>query len=411
MAGALAIAGRGCRKRLTLLPQHCPGHAGCTAGRDRVPQPLQRGVDRARRIALADRSRRWKSTASGCRRSRRWPSSPATTCLGRLRTEAILFTLLIAGRSAFWLVLPISALIVTVPGIIVVSYRQTIRGYPGGGGSYIVARENLGVMAGVIAAGALLTDYVLTVSVSVAAGVAAVTSAFPGLIGGAQVPVAALLIAAVTLVNLRGVRDSATIFAVPTYVFLAAAGAHRRRPGAGCPGRRPARNRPQPDHGRRGADQPAADAHLRRRVQCDHGGGGGLHGVPAFRTPEAQRPDHADGDGVPARRPVPWHQPPRADCLGAAPGRARDDRVAAGSSDVRNRTGLLCAPAVHHGNPRCWRPTPRSRTSRACRHCLRAMGSCPLALQVVAMPCIHTGIIALAILAIAVLAAFGGRVA
>ena len=184
--------------------------------------PLQRGVDRARRIALG------RPLATLEEHGERLSKVKALAVFSSdnlssvaYATEAILFTLLTAGRSAFWLVLPISALIVTVSGIIVVSYRQTIRGYPGGGGSYIVARENLGVMAGVIAAGALLTDYVLTVSVSVAAGVAAVTSAFPGLIGGAQVPVAALLIAAVTLVNLRGVRDSATIFAVPTYVFLA----------------------------------------------------------------------------------------------------------------------------------------------------------------------------------------------
>ncbi len=184
--------------------------------------PLQRGLDRARRIALG------RPLATREEHGERLSKIKALAVFSSdnlssvaYATEAILFTLLIAGRSSFWLALPISALIVTVLGIIVVSYRQTIRGYPGGGGSYIVARENLGVMAGVIAAGALLTDYVLTVSVSVAAGVAAVTSAFPGLIGDAQVPVASLLIAAVTLVNLRGVRDSATIFAVPTYVFLA----------------------------------------------------------------------------------------------------------------------------------------------------------------------------------------------
>ena len=84
------------------------------------------------------------------------------------------------GTAAFWLTLPISIVIVAILGIIVVSYRQTIRAYPNGGGSYIVAKENLGVTAGLVAAGALLVDYVLTVSVSVAAGVAAITSAFPG---------------------------------------------------------------------------------------------------------------------------------------------------------------------------------------------------------------------------------------
>ena len=135
-------------------------------------------------------------------------------------TEAILFTLLAVGTGAFWLTVPISALIVAVLGIIVVSYRQTIRAYPNGGGSYIVARENLGTPAGLVAAAALLTDYVLTVSVSVAAGVAAITSAFPGTLDGVRVEIAAVSILLVMLINLRGVRESGTIFAIPTYVFV-----------------------------------------------------------------------------------------------------------------------------------------------------------------------------------------------
>ncbi len=135
-------------------------------------------------------------------------------------TEAILFTLLAAGTGVFGLALPISALIVAVLAIIVVSYRQTIRAYPNGGGSYVVARENLGVRAGLIAAAALLTDYVLTVAVSVAAGIAAITSAFPGALEGWRVELAAVAIIGVMLVNLRGVRESGTIFAIPTYVFV-----------------------------------------------------------------------------------------------------------------------------------------------------------------------------------------------
>src|SRR6478736_368579 len=119
-------------------------------------------------------------------------------------TEAIMFTLLAAGTAAFWLTIPISIAIVTILGIIVISYRQTIRAYPNGGGSYIVARENLGQLAGLVAAAALLVDYVLTVSVSVAAGVAAITSAFPGLSADIRVPVATACILAVMLVNMRG---------------------------------------------------------------------------------------------------------------------------------------------------------------------------------------------------------------
>ena len=135
-------------------------------------------------------------------------------------SELIMFTLLAAGSSAFWLVMPISILIVTIFGIIVVSYRQTIRAYPSGGGSYIVAKENLGTGPALLAAAALLTDYVLTVSVSVAAGVLAITSAFPEL-EWLRVPLGIVAILFVMLINLRGLRESGTLFAAPTYLFLA----------------------------------------------------------------------------------------------------------------------------------------------------------------------------------------------
>jgi amino acid transporter len=135
-------------------------------------------------------------------------------------TEAILFTLLAAGTQHFWLSIPISLLIVAVLGVIVVSYRQTIGAYPGGGGSYIVAGRNLGRHAGLVAAAALLVDYVLTVSVSVAAGVAAIASAFPGSLGDLRVELSAAFIVLVMIVNLRGIRESGTVFSIPTYVFL-----------------------------------------------------------------------------------------------------------------------------------------------------------------------------------------------
>ena len=135
-------------------------------------------------------------------------------------TESIMFTLLIAGSAYMWLTMPISILIVGVFGIIIVSYRQTIRAYPSGGGSYIVAKANLGVLPSLLAGGALLVDYVLTVSVSVAAGVAAITSAVPGPLAGYRVAIAAVLILGIMLVNLRGIRESGTVFALPTYVFL-----------------------------------------------------------------------------------------------------------------------------------------------------------------------------------------------
>ena len=134
-------------------------------------------------------------------------------------SELIMFTLFAAGSAAFWLVMPISFLIVTIFVIIVISYRQTIRAYPSGGGSYIVAKENLGIGPALLAAAALLTDYVLTVSVSVAAGVLAITSAFPEL-EWLRVPLGIVAILFVMLINLRGLRESGTLFAAPTYLFL-----------------------------------------------------------------------------------------------------------------------------------------------------------------------------------------------
>jgi hypothetical protein len=105
--------------------------------------------------------------------------------------------------------------------VVAVSYQQTIHTYPSGGGSYIVARANLGATPGLIAAAALLIDYVLTVSVSVAAGVAALTSAVPGLYGH-RVAFGVGFIALIAFANLRGVRESGRVFAVPTYVFIVA---------------------------------------------------------------------------------------------------------------------------------------------------------------------------------------------
>jgi amino acid transporter len=134
-------------------------------------------------------------------------------------TEEIMLVLVLAGTSALRLVSPLSAAIGALLLIVVASYRQTVRAYPSGGGAYIVSHENLGEMPGLIAAGALLTDYVLTVSVSVAAGVAAITSAAPGLVS-ARVPLALVIVVFITIMNLRGVKESGTLFAIPTYGFI-----------------------------------------------------------------------------------------------------------------------------------------------------------------------------------------------
>lgn len=134
-------------------------------------------------------------------------------------TEEIMKVLVLAGAAAFSLTLPISFVIVILLAIVVVSYRQTISAYPSGGGSYIVASDNLGTLPALTAAASLLTDYVLTVSVSVAAGVLALTSLEPALLSH-KVLLSVGAVALITVANLRGVRESGSIFAIPTYVFI-----------------------------------------------------------------------------------------------------------------------------------------------------------------------------------------------
>src|SRR6266542_3173114 len=134
-------------------------------------------------------------------------------------TEEIIRVLVVASAAAFSLVMPISIGIALLMVIVVASYRQTVRAYPSGGGAYIVSKDNLGTFPGLLAAAALLTDYVLTVSVSVVAGVFAITSAVPAL-HEHKVALSLGFIALITLANLRGVRESGTLFAIPTYGFI-----------------------------------------------------------------------------------------------------------------------------------------------------------------------------------------------
>jgi amino acid transporter len=134
-------------------------------------------------------------------------------------TEEILRVLVLAGAAALTFSSPIAIVIATILAIVAFSYRQTIHAYPGGGGAYIVAKENLGELPALIAAAALLIDYVLTVSVSVAAGVAALTSAFPAWHVN-RVEMALGFVFVLMLGNLRGLRESGRIFAVPTYFFI-----------------------------------------------------------------------------------------------------------------------------------------------------------------------------------------------
>jgi amino acid transporter len=133
--------------------------------------------------------------------------------------DEILIVLILAGTGALSVSLPIAFVIIGLLAILTISYEQTIHTYPGGGGAYIVARDNLGEAPAQTAGAALLTDYILTVAVSISSGVAQITSAFPALYPW-RVEIALGLIIFMAVVNLRGVKESGRAFAIPTYFFL-----------------------------------------------------------------------------------------------------------------------------------------------------------------------------------------------
>lgn len=136
-------------------------------------------------------------------------------------TQEILGVIAAAGTIAYGYLFPISLAIITLLAIVTVSYQQTIHAYPGGGGAYIVARDNLGELPAQTAGAALLTDYILTVSVSVSSGVAQIVSAYPGLFPY-RVLIAVVAVFFIMLINLRGVKESGNTFAIPTYFFVVA---------------------------------------------------------------------------------------------------------------------------------------------------------------------------------------------
>lgn len=134
-------------------------------------------------------------------------------------TEELMRILVLAGAGALALAMPITIVIVAVLAVVVLSYSQVIRAYPLGGGSYAASRENLGTLPGLVAAASLIVDYLLTVAVSVAAGVAALTSASPELFVY-RVPMGLLIIAILVIGNLRGIRESSLVFGIPTYFYI-----------------------------------------------------------------------------------------------------------------------------------------------------------------------------------------------
>ncbi len=133
--------------------------------------------------------------------------------------EQILLVLMTIGAAAYWYSIPIAAGILVLLLALVLSYRQVIYAYPHGGGAYVVSKENLGVNSGLLAGGALLVDYILTVAVSISAGTDAITSAFPSL-HSYNVLIACLLVVVITVLNLRGITESASILAYPVYLFV-----------------------------------------------------------------------------------------------------------------------------------------------------------------------------------------------
>ncbi|RPJ39170.1 MAG: APC family permease, partial [Chloroflexi bacterium] len=133
--------------------------------------------------------------------------------------QEMMAILVMAGMGALPLAMPLVMVIVVLLAILTFSYEQTIHAYPGGGGAYIVARDNLGEFPAQVAGAALLTDYILTVSVSISSGVAQISSAFP-VLEPYKVMIAVVMILLIMVINLRGVKESGFTFAIPTYFFL-----------------------------------------------------------------------------------------------------------------------------------------------------------------------------------------------
>jgi amino acid transporter len=152
-------------------------------------------------------------------------SSDAISSTAYATEEILLALVMAAGVGAAYFSIYIALAVVVLLAFVALSYQQTVHAYPNGGGSYVVSRENLGLLPGTIAAGSLMVDYVMTVAVSVASGVAAIVAAFPALATGAhadrnRILICVALILLVAIANLRGVTESGRIFAIPTYLFV-----------------------------------------------------------------------------------------------------------------------------------------------------------------------------------------------
>src|SRR5215204_5159353 len=137
--------------------------------------------------------------------------------------EAALTILLVVGAAASQQIVPVSAAIIALLTLVYLSYRQTLAAYPNGGGSFTVAKENLGADAGLIAAAALAVDYILNAAVAISAGIGAIVSALPGLLPY-TLPLCLVVLVLLTIINLRGIRSAGLVFMAPTYAFIATLG-------------------------------------------------------------------------------------------------------------------------------------------------------------------------------------------
>lgn len=198
-----------------------PGYLVPRRGTGEPTTPLGRGIQRTKHLLLGSPIPTERESHERLTKAKALAvfSSDALSSVA-YATEEIMKVLVLVGVGVLYLTLPVSGVIVLLLAIVVLSYRQTIRAYPSGGGSYIVASDNLGMLAGLTAAAALLVDYVLTVSVSIASGVAQITSLAPGWLPY-EVPLGIAAVVMIMLANLRGIRESGSIFALPTYVFIA----------------------------------------------------------------------------------------------------------------------------------------------------------------------------------------------
>lgn len=207
---------------VTPLSGRPPGEVVPDSAPDVPPSGPGRLLGRARRAVLGAPL---KSTALAMESMRKLVALPVLSADALSSVaygpEALLAVLVLAGTAGLGYSLPVAATIAFLMLAVGVSYRQTIRAYPRGGGSYIVASDNLGRVPGLLAAAGLMIDYVLTVAVSIASGVAALTSAIPSL-ADARVPLGLCVIAFLLAGNLRGVRQAGVLFAIPTYAFILA---------------------------------------------------------------------------------------------------------------------------------------------------------------------------------------------